>query len=156
MFNKKPNPATPDKVQSTPTRPIVNTPKKPEVSANSAPKPQGNAIISKECHIKGDITGNDDISIFGKVEGTISIKSNTVTIENSAQIDANIFAKVVNVNGNIVGNIEASEKIVISNTGNVTGDMTAKKVILQDGSYFKGNVSMVDNQPSQTTSKIKS
>lgn len=154
MFNiKKPQTNTVIR-PSVPVRPVTRMPVQ-RTTVNTGQKPQNKAIISKQCHIKGDITGNDDISIFGKVEGTISIKDNTVTIEKSAKIDANIFAKVVNINGNIVGNIEASEKIVVADGGNVTGDMVAKKVILQDGSYFKGNVSMVDNQPSQTIPKTK-
>lgn len=109
-------------------------------------KTQSKTIISKSCHIKGDVSGNDDISVFGKIEGTITLKNNSVTIEKSSQINADVFAKIVNVNGNIKGNIEASEKIVITDSGNVTGDMSAPKVILKDGSYFKGNVSMVDTK----------
>ncbi len=109
-------------------------------------KTQSKTIISKGCHIKGDVSGNDDMSVFGKIEGTITLKNNSVTIEKSAQINADVFAKIVNVNGNIKGNIESSEKIVITDSGNVTGNMSAPKVILKDGSYFKGNVSMVDTK----------
>lgn len=159
MFNtRKPQDtiATPN----TPTRSVANVPARRMV-ANNEQKSQGKAIISKGCHIKGDITGNDDISIFGKVKGAISVKSNTVTIENSAKINANIFAKIVHVDGHVVGNIEATDKIVVNGNGNVTGDMIAARIILQDGSYFKGNVSMIDNKPSQnqaiqTKPKIKS
>lgn len=109
-------------------------------------KTQSKTIISKDCHIKGDVSGNDDMSVFGKIEGTITLKNNSVTIEKSAQINADVFAKIVNVNGNIKGNIEADGKILITNSGNVTGNMSAPKIILKDGSYFKGNVSMVDTK----------
>jgi cytoskeletal protein CcmA (bactofilin family) len=109
-------------------------------------KTQSKTIISKDCHIKGDVSGNDDMSVFGKIEGTITLKNNSVTIEKSAQINADIFAKIVNVNGNIKGNIEADGKILITDSGNVTGNMSAPKIILKDGSYFKGNVSMVDTK----------
>ncbi len=70
------------------------------------------------------------------------------TIEKLAKINAYVFAKIVN------GNIEASEKIVIIDSGNVTGGMSTPKVILKDGSYFKGNVSMTDTKvktPRQST-----
>ena len=153
MFNtKKPKP-TKISTSSAPT--TLNRPITPIRTINNEQKSQSKAIISKECHIKGDISGDDDISIFGKVEGTISIKKNTVTIETSAKINANIFAKVVNVNGNVVGNIEAVEKIMVAGNGNVTGDMIATKVILQDGSYFKGNVSMIDNKPDQVQTQTQ-
>ncbi len=153
MFNKKPETIATSNAPTVPNRPIIRTPIRSVSNANAS-KSKNNAVISKECFIKGDISGEDDISIFGKVEGAITLKSNTVTIESSAKIDANIFAKAVNVNGIVIGNIEAIEKIVVSGSGNITGDMLAKKVILQDGSYFKGNVSMVENQsnqPSQTS-----
>ena len=139
MFNtKKPEPNNNQKQASN-----VNT-QRTIVSAEQ--KTQSKTIISKGCHIKGDVSGNDDMSVFGKIEGTITLKNNSVTIEKSAQINADVFAKIVNVNGNIKGNIEASEKIVITDSGNVTGNMSAPKVILKDGSYFKGNVSMVDTK----------
>ena len=139
MFNtRKPEPNNNQKQVSN-----VNT-QRTIVSAEQ--KTQSKTIISKGCHIKGDVSGNDDMSVFGKIEGTITLKNNSVTIEKSAQINADVFAKIVNVNGNIKGNIEASEKIVITDSGNVTGNMSAPKVILKDGSYFKGNVSMVDTK----------
>jgi cytoskeletal protein CcmA (bactofilin family) len=139
MFNtRKPEPNNNQEQASN-----VNT-QRTIVSAEQKTQPK--TIISKGCHIKGDVSGNDDISVFGKIEGTITLKNNSVTIEKSSKINADVFAKIVNVNGNIKGNIEASEKIVITDSGNVTGDMSAPKVILKDGSYFKGNVSMVDTK----------
>ena len=117
------------------TRPVIS----------NEQKTQSKTVISKECHIKGNISGNDDISIFGTVEGTIKL-NNAVTIEKSAKVTADIFANVVNINGNVEGNITANEKIIITDGGNVTGDMSAPKIILKDGSYFKGNVSMQDTK----------
>lgn len=116
------------------------------MSTDNGQKSKAETIISASCHIKGDISGADDIRIFGKIEGVILLKNNTVTIEHSAKVEADIAAKIVHVNGNIIGNIEAEEKIIITDSGNVTGDMTAPKVILKDGSYFKGNVSMTNTK----------
>ncbi|WP_201341148.1 polymer-forming cytoskeletal protein [Abyssogena phaseoliformis symbiont] len=80
-----------------------------------------------------------------------------VTIEKLAKINVDVFAKIVNVN--IKGNIEASEKIVITGSSNVTGDMSAPKVILKDGSYFKDIVSMTDTKvntvPINTNKDVK-
>jgi cytoskeletal protein CcmA (bactofilin family) len=139
MFNtRKPEPNNNQEQASS-----VNT-QRTIVSAEQ--KTQSKTIISKDCHIKGDVSGSDDMSVFGKIEGTITLKNNSVTIEKSSQINADVFAKIVNVNGNIKGNIEAGEKIIITDSGNVTGNMSAPKIILKDGSYFKGNVSMVDTK----------
>ncbi len=112
MFNtRKSEPSNNQKQTSVDTQRAV-------VSAEQ--KTQSKTIISKECHIKGDVSGNNDMSVFGKIEGTITLKNNSVTIEKSAKINADIFSKVVNVNGNIKCNIEAGEKIVITNSGNVS------------------------------------
>lgn len=138
MFNtKKP------KLDNNQKQENINTQR---TSASVEKKTQSRTVISKDCHVKGDVSGNDDMSIFGKIEGTIILKNNSVTIEKTAKINADIFAKIVNINGNIKGNIEASDKIIITDSGNVTGNMSAPKVILKDGSYFKGNVSMVDTK----------
>ncbi|BAS68418.1 bactofilin family protein [Bathymodiolus septemdierum thioautotrophic gill symbiont] len=149
MFaTKKPQTIAPSKVPtSTPTRSIPRTTdnsaqKAPVASASS----QGKTTISKDCFIKGEVSGNDDVSVLGKVEGTITLKNNILTIEESGNVKANIFARVVNVTGSMTGNIDASEKITIHQDGNVTGDMVAPKIILKDGSYFTGNVSMTDNK----------
>lgn len=145
MFNsKKPDTFTPSKAPTTPTRPVVNNVSRSIVSSEQ--KVKSNTTISTGCIIKGDVSGNDDMNIFGKIDGTISLNNNTLTVEKSATVSATISAKIVNINGNITGNIEASEKIIITDTGNVTGDLSAPKVILKDGSYFRGNVSMSDNK----------
>ncbi|MDC9714730.1 MAG: polymer-forming cytoskeletal protein [Gammaproteobacteria bacterium] len=155
MFNtKKPETTTPS---ITPT--ISATPK-PAPSArenidqqpvvNSRQEPKGKAVISKGCFIKGEISGTEDIDIFGQVEGVISLKNNIISIEKSSKVKANIDANIVNITGNVVGNINANEKIVIHDEGNVTGDMNAPRIILEDGSHFKGNVSMTDNKVNAT------
>ena len=111
---------------------------------------QSKTIISKGCVIRGEVSGDNDIEVLGTIEGSVSLNGNTFSVEESAQVNANISAKHVNINGNVVGNIEAIEKIVINDTGKVTGDMVAPKVVLKDGSYFKGGISMVENKVKST------
>lgn len=110
---------------------------------------QTKTIISKGCLFNGEISGENDINVFGKVQGNISINNNTLTVEESAQVNASISAKLVIIKGKVVGNIEAVDKIIVNDSGNVTGDLVAPKVALTDGSYFKGNVSMIDGNLKQ-------
>ncbi|WXU00439.1 MAG: hypothetical protein Ctma_1154 [Catillopecten margaritatus gill symbiont] len=153
MFNnKKPEVITPSKVRT----PKPTTPKSTTNNvqrATSSAVSQGKTIISKDCLVKGEMSGTDDISILGKVDGSITLKDSILTVEESGSVKSNIFARVVNVIGNIIGNIDASEKIIIHENGKVTGDMTAPKVILKDGSYLEGNVSMVDSKISKTSTE---
>ncbi|SFV85015.1 hypothetical protein MNB_SUP05-SYMBIONT-4-59 [hydrothermal vent metagenome] len=149
MFNtKKPDTTIPPTTSRKPTPRTTNDAQHPLAAKKES-------IISKGCFIKGEISGVDDISIFGKVDGTITLKDNALTVETSGNVKANIFAKVVNIIGTMAGNIDATEKIVIHENGNATGDMSAPKVILKDGSYFKGNVSMTDSKVTAETQKNK-
>ncbi|SMN10666.1 hypothetical protein SPBRAN_759 [uncultured Candidatus Thioglobus sp.] len=129
-------PSTDTTPKSTPRAVVDNS--TDNTSQNSTAK----TVISEGCLIKGEILGTSDIIIFGQVDGIISTKDNILTIEKSGNVKANIIAKIVNITGNVTGNINANEKIIIHDKGNVTGDMSAPKIILKDGSYFTGNVSM--------------
>jgi cytoskeletal protein CcmA (bactofilin family) len=157
MFNTK-NPKT----ATLPEASITSPRPKPRVTTNntqrlSATSSQEKTTISQGYFIKGEISGTDDISVFGKVDGTILLKKNILTIEKLSDVKASIEAKVVNIIGRVVGNINANEKIIIHERGSVTGDMDAPKVILKDGSYFKGSVSMTENKKIEpTTTKEES
>ncbi|CAC9646487.1 bactofilin family protein [bacterium endosymbiont of Bathymodiolus sp. 5 South] len=147
MFNtKKPKTETLPDASTTPTRAKPRVTTTDNTQRPNTANSQEKTIISQGCFIKGEILGTNDISIFGKIDGAISLKDNILTVEKLSDINANIEARVVNIIGRVVGNINANEKIIIHKGGFVTGDMNAPKVILEDGSYFKGNVSMVENQ----------
>ena len=112
----------------------------------NATSSQEKTTISQGCFVQGEVSGTNDVSVFGKIDGTISLKDNILTIEKLSDIKANIEARIVNIIGRVVGNINANEKIIIHEGGSVTGDLDAPKVILKDNSYFKGNISMSENK----------
>ncbi|HIG88438.1 MAG TPA: polymer-forming cytoskeletal protein, partial [Candidatus Thioglobus sp.] len=105
-----------------------------------------NTTISEECIVSGEVTGCNDMDIFGKIDGTITLKDNSVRIEDTAVVNASIFAKFIKIYGKVTGSIEAGERIVIPNGGSVIGDMIAPSIVLEDGSYFEGKISMT-NKP---------
>ena len=92
--------------------------------------------------IKGDITGNGDVFVSGTVEGTIDLADNQVTIEGTGRVEGSIVGKQVQVEGKVVGDIEAMEKIAISSTGDVRGTIVAPRVAVEDGARFKGRIDM--------------
>jgi cytoskeletal protein CcmA (bactofilin family) len=96
-----------------------------------------NTLVSEKCLMTGEITGDNDMDILGKVEGTILLKNNSVRIEDTAEVNADIFVNKVKIYGKVVGNIEAGERIVIPNGGSVIGDMTAPSIVLEDGVISK-------------------
>jgi cytoskeletal protein CcmA (bactofilin family) len=100
------------------------------------------AIIGQSIQIKGELTGNEDMTIDGVVEGNIELKANHLTIGPNGNIKADINAKTVTVTGKVDGNVTAEEKVEIRETGKLNGNITAPRVVLADGAFFKGSVEM--------------
>ncbi|REJ86281.1 MAG: polymer-forming cytoskeletal protein [Acidobacteria bacterium] len=101
-----------------------------------------NSILGSTITIQGELVGQEDIQISGRVEGEIRFAGNTVTISRSAQIDAGIQARRIEVEGTVNGNLEGSDEVVIRKTGRVEGNLKAPRVTLEDGATFRGSVDM--------------
>jgi len=102
----------------------------------------GLATIGPSIYIKGDLTGEEDLVIQGRVEGTINLKQNNLTVGQEGDINANIYARTVTVEGTLKGDIYGEEKVVIKKSGNVNGNVSSPRVSLEDGARFKGSMDM--------------
>jgi cytoskeletal protein CcmA (bactofilin family) len=102
--------------------------------------------IGKSVVIKGELNGSEDLTIEGKVEGTIDLRENVLTIGPNGKIKAQVFAKTVVVLGAVTGNITASEKIDIRDGGTVEGDLVSPRVGISEGAHFRGTVDMQKKQ----------
>lgn len=111
----------------------------------------GTVHIGKSVCVKGEITGDEDLTIEGRVEGKIELKNHDLVIGASAQIRAEITAKKVEIIGSVVGNVIASERVEIREVGSLEGDIVAPRVNIVDGAHFKGSVDMA--KPSATAEK---
>lgn len=98
--------------------------------------------IGKSVIIKGELSGSEDLTIEGQVEGKIELNNNVLTIGTNAKIKAQVFAKTVVVLGEVSGNINASEKVDIRDNGSVDGDITSPKVAIAEGAHFRGAIDM--------------
>jgi cytoskeletal protein CcmA (bactofilin family) len=98
--------------------------------------------IGQSIHIKGELTGNEDLTIEGKVEGKVFLKDHNLTVGANGKIVAEIQAKTVMVLGEITGNITADDKVEVAATGTMRGDIQAPRVVLADGAKFKGSIDM--------------
>ena len=108
------------------------------------------ANIGKSLHIKGELSGSEDLTIDGKVEGKISLNGQHVTIGPNGHVTAEIHAKSVIVGGQMKGNVIADDRVEIAATGSMMGDVRAPRVVLVDGARFKGSIDM-DGKTSATT-----
>jgi len=121
---------------------------------SNATSDQSNAMaIGTSIHIKGDVTGDEDLVIQGHVDGTINLKGHNVTISKSAKVNANIEANQIIVEGELAGDMNADEKVIIRETGNVYGNIVAPRVNLEDGAMFKGSIEMEPRQMQTTRSE---
>ncbi len=106
------------------------------------------ATIGPSIQISGDVTGNEDVRIEGRVEGTINLSDNVLTIGKEGQINATVTARAIFVEGKVEGDLKSVEQIVVQSSGNVRGNIVAPRVTLEDGCKFKGSIDMDDSEPS--------
>lgn len=100
------------------------------------------ALIGQSIHFKGELTGNEDLTIDGTVEGKIDLKEHNLTIGKNGRIKADLHAKTIIVVGEVTGQIVADEKVEIQATGRLDGDILAPRLSIADGAHFKGSVDM--------------
>ena len=98
--------------------------------------------IGKSVVIKGELSGSEDLTIEGRVEGKIELRQHVLTIGPNGKIDAEVFAKSVVIMGGVNGNITAAEKINIRENGSVDGDISAPRVAIAEGAHFRGSIDM--------------
>ncbi len=110
--------------------------------------------IGKSMQIKGEVTGSEDLVIEGKVDGKICLKGHKLSIGPNGCVTAAIRdAKDVIVSGEMIGNISANDRVEISSTGTMRGDIKAPRVVLADGAQFKGCIDMAPRSAKSTGSK---
>ncbi len=102
------------------------------------------ATIGSSITIHGEVTGDEDLLIQGQVDGSVELKEHAVTIGGDGQVTASIHARVVTVEGRVDGDIEAQEQVILRSSSRVEGDITAPRVVLEDGARFRGGVDMGD------------
>jgi cytoskeletal protein CcmA (bactofilin family) len=100
------------------------------------------AVIGSSLIVKGDLTGENDLLIQGQVEGKVVLKKNNVTVGRKGRVKADIYGNVITVEGKVQGNLFADERIVVTQSGNVSGNLSSPRVTLEDGAQFKGNIDM--------------
>jgi cytoskeletal protein CcmA (bactofilin family) len=98
--------------------------------------------IGQTIFIKGELTGTEDLTIEGRVEGKIELKDHNLTIGPNGKIKADVYAKSIVITGEILGNAYASEKVEITNSGVLKGDICSPRIVIADGAQFKGSVDM--------------
>ncbi len=100
------------------------------------------AVIGPSIQINGDLSGEEDLVIQGKVSGTIQLREKSLTVGSQGQVDANVLAHSIIIEGKVNGDLFGSERVSIRKTGNVQGNIVSPKVSLDEGCRFKGSIDM--------------
>ena len=132
------------------------TPPAGSTPAGNAPKPttkqrppsdprQGQAVIGRSITIRGDVTGDEDLLIQGRVEGSIDLKEHSVTVGPEGRVKADLSGKTVTVEGEVDGDIRGRDQVALRASSKVNGDIVAPRVVLEDGASFLGSIDMSGN-----------
>lgn len=137
------------RTQQTP--PVARTEGDPAPAAQvTSSGSRGRANIGGSLFIKGEVTGSEDLTVEGRVEGKIDLKDHNLSVAKSGKVNAEIHAKSVTVNGEVSGNVHADEKVEIAESGRVVGDLFAPRVAISDGAQFQGSVDMSGTQAARS------
>jgi cytoskeletal protein CcmA (bactofilin family) len=173
MWKPTNQPATPGR-PAEPERPNTATATTAPVSMNASeppavPRPvttttSDQATIGKSLVIKGEVTGSESLYIDGRVEGSINLSGNRVTIGRNGVVSANISAREIVVLGKVRGNLTASDRVDIRSDGSLTGDVVAARISIEDGAFFKGGIDIrkagpagaSNSKPEEVTKSVSS
>jgi len=132
---------------SAPAPPVKETPMNPsDVMRPGAASERASARLGQSLHVKGEITGNEDLQVDGSVEGLVSLEERKLTVGASAKLTADVVAREIIVYGTVKGNLRARDRIEIKKDGSVIGDLTTARIMIEDGAYFKGSIE-IDRGP---------
>lgn len=121
---------------------------------SATPQAAEYARIGPTLHIRGEISGNEDVYIDGQVEGTIQLAGNSLTVGPNGRVEANISARNVTIAGTLAGNIQASERTELRKTAVVNGDVETRRISIEDGAFFKGKLDIPSEAKNQPGSQV--
>ncbi len=110
-------------------------------------------MIGAKVKVNGDIISSEDLLVEGEVNGTITLSDNELVVGSAGKVQANVSAKTVRIEGEVRGDIESSERVTICASGDVQGNITSPRVMLEDGGRFKGNIDMGSTKGSAAAAK---
>lgn len=137
MFDKhkssKQPPARPAEPAAAPQAPVLG---------GSEPSASGVAMIGQGIRIDGEISADTDLRVDGEIQGRLVQSSQGLEVGESGHIVATLRAKIVKIGGEVNGDVKGLEKVIITRTGRVKGNLTAPRVVLEDGALFRGSIEM--------------
>ena len=120
-------------------------PRPAQGAAARAPSPHrggGPATIGPSIAFKGDVSGDEDLMVQGRVEGKIKLTKHNVTVGPDGRVKADVHGRTVVIEGQVEGDVRGEEQIILRHTARVEGTIAAPRVTLEDGAMFRGGIEM--------------
>ena len=114
------------------------------------------AVIGSSIQINGDLRGDEDLRIEGKVSGTVELKNSALTIGKEGKVKAGVYAKSIAVDGETKGDLCATERVSVHVNARVQGNIIAPKVSIEEGAHFKGSIEMDPSAVERALGTVKS
>jgi cytoskeletal protein CcmA (bactofilin family) len=147
-----------DEEDPKPVSSVRDTAQRPEPA--KSPAPQKGAVVEKQravigpsIQVKGELIGDEDLVIEGRVEGVVRLQDQHLIIGKSAQIDATLEAKSIRIEGNVNGDVMANERVELAAGSTLTGDIVSPRMMIADGARFKGSVDMDKAKPGASSAQ---
>ena len=139
----------------TPNSTPARRPEPPGFSSNETPamrpvaNPSANTVacLPATIEVNGRISGQADLRIDGKVEGPIALHGHRLTVGPTGQLNSEVSANEVVVQGKVTGNLHARDRIEIKNGGSVSGDIHTCRISIEDGADFRGRAEIEPSRP---------
>lgn len=116
--------------------PMTSTPPAASMATESV------AMIGEGISVTGDVSATSNLKVGGLIEGRSVSSSQNVEVSEAGIVKASISAKEVRISGQVAGDISGSEKVLITRTGRVKGNIVSPRVQLDDGALFRGSIDM--------------
>jgi len=111
------------------------------------------ATIGKSVIVKGELSGSEDLFVDGQVEGSITLRGQSLTIGPNGRVRANIEARNVILHGQVDGNVTASDRVELRKSASLSGDIATARIAIDDGAYFKGTIDIQKPEPARVEPK---
>ena len=123
--------------------------------ATGNPAVRSPSYLSAGLHIKGAVTGNEDLHIDGSLVGSISVGGFRLTVGKGANVNAEAVARELVIYGEVKGNLQARDLVEVKKEGSVQGDILTARIMIEDGAFFKGNIEIERNNSKGGAGKDK-
>ena len=140
-------PGEPSPAGSSSSMPVTSPPPRPAEPVREALRSGEIATIGKSVVVKGELSGSEDLIVDGEVEGSITLRGQSLTVGPNGRVRANIEARNVIVHGRVDGDIHATDRVDLRKSAALSGDISTARISIEDGAFFKGGIDIQKPEP---------